>query len=54
MTPKQSGRELTTLQRDLGATLVYFRHDPESEAGNLMLNLIEPHYEAVLRECRGR
>lgn len=54
MTPGQLGKKLTVLQRDLGATLVYLRHDPDSTAGKMMLDLIEPHYDAVLRECRGR
>jgi hypothetical protein len=52
MTPKQLGRELAVLQSDLGATLVYLRRDPESITGNELLRLIEPHYEAVLKEWR--
>ena len=53
MTPKQPGRKRTALQWDLGANLVYLRSDPDSIAGNMMLNLIEPHYEAVVKEIRG-
>jgi hypothetical protein len=54
MTPKQLGRKVSELQRDLGATMVYLRHDPNSEAGNMMLNLIEPHYDAAIKESRER
>ena len=54
MTPEQLGQKVSGLQRELGATLVYLRHDQASLAGREMLNLIEPHYEAALKECRGR
>ena len=54
MTQTQLGRKVSVLQRDLGATLVYLRRDPESIAANMMLNLVEPHYDAVVREIRGR
>jgi hypothetical protein len=54
MTPKQLGKKMTVLQRDLGATLVYLRHDSGSTAGKMMLDLIEPHYDAVVKEIRGR
>ena len=54
MTPEQLGRKASGLQRELGATLVYLRHDPDSLAGNEMLKMIEPHYEAALKESRRR
>ena len=54
MSLEQLGRKMAALQRDLGATLVYLRRDPASEAGNIMLNLIEPHYQAAVKELRGR
>jgi len=52
MTIGQLGRKLTTLQRDLGATLVYLRRDPDSETANMMRDLVEPHYDAVVEEIR--
>jgi len=54
MTVEQLGRKVRKLHRDLAATVLYLRRDPDSEAGNLMLNKIEPHYEAALKELRGR
>jgi len=54
MAPGQLGRKVAALQRDLGATLLYLRHDPDSLAGNMMVNLVEPHYEAALKESRAR
>jgi len=52
MTPGQLGKSFATLQRDLGATLVYLRRDPDSISVNMMRDLVEPHYDAVVKEIR--
>lgn len=54
MTPKQLGEKVSVLQRDLGATLVLLRREPDLLTGKEMLGLIEPHYEAAIKESKGR
>jgi hypothetical protein len=52
MEVKQLGRKFHRLQTDFGATLVFLRDKPDDFAGNEMLRLIEPHYNAALKEIR--
>lgn len=52
LTQEELGRRRTRLQCDLGAILIYLRHDPASVLANEMLALLETHYEAARAAAR--
>jgi hypothetical protein len=52
MTLTQLSQKVSQLQRELGSALVHLRRDPNSLTGKEMLDLVEPHYLAALKELR--
>lgn len=54
MTPKQLGRRLADVQRELGACLIILRKEPESITANELVSVLESHCEAVGKEFRKR
>jgi hypothetical protein len=54
LTPGQLRRKLSALERDYRAIQNHLKSDPDSIFGNEISDLIAPHYEAIMKECRKR
>jgi hypothetical protein len=52
MTVDELGRKLKKLQGDFGAILVQHRKFPSDSHVKEMLNIVEPHYEEVVKQLR--